>query len=106
VLRDGTLQPGEYVTGWIKNGPIGVIGTNKACAAETVACLLEDAPGLARAPLRDPARLAALLGERQVPYTTLEQWLQLDRYEQEVGRAQGRLRAKGYSCEAIHPSHL
>jgi ferredoxin--NADP+ reductase len=101
VLRDGTRQPGEYVTGWIKNGPIGVIGTNKACAAETVACLLEDASSLARAPQQDPDRLAILLRARQVPYTTLEQWLMLDQYEQAVGRANGRPRTKVYSREVI-----
>ena len=49
VLRDGVPSPGEYVAGWIKRGPTGVIGTNRPCAKETVASLLEDAPLLARA---------------------------------------------------------
>jgi ferredoxin--NADP+ reductase len=42
---DGAPLPGEYVVGWIKRGPSGVIGTNKKDAADTVACLLEDAEG-------------------------------------------------------------
>src|SRR3954452_17504784 len=42
VLRDGAPVPGEYVAGWIKRGPTGVIGTNKHDAHETVAALLED----------------------------------------------------------------
>jgi ferredoxin--NADP+ reductase len=39
---DGSPLPGEYVAGWLKRGPTGVIGTNKSDAAETVRCLLED----------------------------------------------------------------
>ena len=44
----GEVVPGEYVAGWAKRGPTGVIGTNKADAVETVARLLEDAPTLPR----------------------------------------------------------
>ena len=43
VLRDGQPAPGEYVAGWIKRGPSGVVGTNKHDARETVATLLTDA---------------------------------------------------------------
>ena len=43
VLRDGRVSPGEYVAGWIKRGPSGVVGTNKHDARETVAALLADA---------------------------------------------------------------
>ncbi|MGW4366731.1 FAD-dependent oxidoreductase [Nocardia takedensis] len=45
VLRrpDGAVLPGAYVTGWIKRGPTGFIGTNKSCAQETVRGLAEDA---------------------------------------------------------------
>ena len=39
---DGAALPGEYVAGWLKRGPTGVIGTNKSDAAETVRSLLED----------------------------------------------------------------
>jgi ferredoxin--NADP+ reductase len=42
---DGSPLPGEYVAGWLKRGPTGVIGTNKSDAAETVRCLLEDLAG-------------------------------------------------------------
>ena len=48
VVRDGVVVPGAYVTGWIKRGPSGVIGTNKSDAAETVAALLADLPVAAR----------------------------------------------------------
>ena len=54
----GTVQPGEYVAGWVKRGPSGVIGTNKKCATETVAALLADfAAG--RLPAAPPLPLAA-----------------------------------------------
>jgi ferredoxin--NADP+ reductase len=39
----GRVEPGTYVAGWIKRGPSGGIGANKACAQETVGALLEDA---------------------------------------------------------------
>jgi len=45
VIRDGGFSADEYVTGWVKRGPTGVIGTNKSDAAETVRCLLEDLAG-------------------------------------------------------------
>src|SRR6185312_11421659 len=44
----GAPAPGEYVAGWLKRGPTGVIGTNKADAAETVRALLADLDGRAR----------------------------------------------------------
>ncbi|MFE0427444.1 FAD-dependent oxidoreductase, partial [Streptomyces sp. NPDC058953] len=53
VLRDGIPSPGEYVAGWIKRGPSGVIGTNRPCAKETVESRGGDAPprgGRRRAP--------------------------------------------------------
>jgi ferredoxin--NADP+ reductase len=68
LSADGEPLPGEYVSGWLKRGPTGVIGTNKADAAETVQALLADLaggpgldtgklprPGLLRLPGRDAA---------------------------------------------------
>jgi NADPH-dependent glutamate synthase beta subunit-like oxidoreductase len=46
LLRNGAFSAGEYVAGWAKRGPSGVIGTNKLDAIETVEALLEDAPSL------------------------------------------------------------
>lgn len=55
VLTDtGTPLPGVYTTGWIKRGPSGVIGTNRTCAEQTVAALLDDHAGS----LLTPALLA------------------------------------------------
>jgi ferredoxin--NADP+ reductase len=45
LSETGEPLPGEYVAGWLKRGPTGVIGTNKADAAETVQALLADLAG-------------------------------------------------------------
>lgn len=94
VLRDGVVVPGEYVTGWIRRGPTGVIGTNKHDAHETVASVLEDAASLRRAPVRDPEALPALLAERGVTVVTWEGWGAIEQAEAELGQASGRERAK------------
>jgi ferredoxin--NADP+ reductase len=94
VTRDGAPIPGEYVTGWIKRGPSGLIGTNKADSVETVRSLLEDAPNLSRVADGDPDAVEALLRERGVRYVTMPDWLTLDRHELALGEAQGRPRVK------------
>lgn len=94
VLRDGRVVPGEYVAGWAKRGPTGVIGTNKHDAGETVQALLADAPVLPRAPVRDPHAVLDLLARRGVRLVTWDGWCAIDRAETELGRAQGRHRAK------------
>ncbi|RDI96036.1 NADP oxidoreductase [Meiothermus sp. QL-1] len=101
VLREGQVAPGEYTAGWIKRGPTGVIGTNKADAAETIKRLLEDAPGLPRALEPDPGAIPRLLKERGVRFVTLAEWLRLDALECAQGQAQGRPRVKLTSVEAM-----
>ncbi|MGH8964291.1 MAG: FAD-dependent oxidoreductase, partial [Actinomycetes bacterium] len=63
---DGSLLPGVYAVGWIKRGPVGLIGHTKGCASETVGSLLADADGLVPAPRRDPGAIEALLAARGV----------------------------------------
>lgn len=88
VLRDGVPSPGEYVAGWIKRGPTGVIGTNRPCAKETVTSLLEDAPALARRPVQgEPLDSLRELGLRPVEWRG---WLDIERAEAELGRSLGR----------------
>ncbi|MEU2826905.1 FAD-dependent oxidoreductase [Streptomyces bacillaris] len=88
VLRDGVPSPGEYVAGWIKRGPTGVIGSNRSCAKETVASLIEDAPLLARRPASDDP-LAVLRAWRQRP-VEWDGWLSIERAEQALGHSLGR----------------
>ena len=87
--------PGVYVTGWIKRGPRGVIGSNRVCAAETVAALWDDfdAGKLGRDVLhRDELR--SLLTERGVIRLGWNSWRAIDESERERGRAAGRHRSK------------
>ena len=92
----GEVVPGEYVAGWAKRGPTGVVGTNKADAAETAARLLEDAPTLPRvsAEAAHPLAVNTLLRAKGVTCVTFEDWLALDRFETEAGRKGGRPRVK------------
>jgi ferredoxin--NADP+ reductase len=84
----------EYVTGWAKRGPTGVIGTNKSDSAETVSSLLAD---FATRPSHDgspPEEIPTLLESRGVDYTHWANWLRLDDHEIQLGRRQGRPRVK------------
>jgi len=101
VLREGQVAVGEYTAGWIKRGPSGVIGTNKADATETVKLLLQDAPHLPLAPEPNPEAVTRLLQARGVRYVTLEHWLKLDALECALGQAQGRPRVKLTSVEKM-----
>ena len=87
---------GEYVAGWIKRGPSGVIGTNKADAMESVRLLLEDVPALE--PVSEhaasPRAVEGILASKQVPFVTFEDWLEIDKLETQAGAAQGRPRVK------------
>ncbi len=94
VHRDGVVVPGEYAAGWIKRGPTGVVGTNKSDANETVASMLEDAPSLPQAPVRDADAVPALLAERGVDVVTWDGWCAIESAEAALGAAQGRLQVK------------
>ncbi|WRZ94514.1 NADP oxidoreductase [Streptomyces sp. NBC_01007] len=88
VLRDGVVAPGEYVAGWIKRGPTGVIGTNRPCAKETVTSLLEDAPALVRREVaEDPLTALRAEGSRPVEWAG---WQAIERAEAELGARLGR----------------
>ena len=107
---DGRPLPGEYVAGWLKRGPTGVIGTNKSDAADTVRSLLADLAGgpgpddvqLPRAGLlRLPAAaesaaeevlsvLHRVLTERKLRHVSYADWLKIEAAEKELGVQLGR----------------
>ncbi len=99
----GAPLPGHYATGWIKRGPTGVIGNNKADSVETVNLLLEDAAaGALPVPASpDPAALEALVRERQPEVVSFADWKRLDAIEVERGQALGRPRAKFTSVKEM-----
>ena len=90
----GEPIPGEYVVGWAKRGPSGVIGTNKPDAVSTVAAMLADIPSLPPLTRRDPQIITSLLEERGIQYVSYADWQLLDQYEQEQGQAAQRPRIK------------
>jgi ferredoxin--NADP+ reductase len=118
LSETGEPLPGEYVAGWLKRGPTGVIGTNKADAAETVQALLADLaggpdvgeaklprPGLLRRPEAgdlpegdaddtglDDARsaLAPVLATRGVRPVSYAEWLRISAAEEELAASLGR----------------
>ncbi|MBI1945346.1 MAG: FAD-dependent oxidoreductase [Deltaproteobacteria bacterium] len=94
VTVDGKQLPGLYTAGWIKRGPSGVIGTNKACAVETVTHLLADRESLPKAKGRDTAAVTALLASRGVKVVSFADWQKIDAAEIERGKAKGKARDK------------
>lgn len=94
--------PGQYVVGWIKRGPSGVIGTNKKDAAETVDQILEDAEA-GRIPESHggAAALPTLLKERGVDFVEFDGWRAIDALEQSRGEPLGRPRVKLTSIDEM-----
>ncbi len=93
-------RAGEYVVGWIKRGPLGVIGTNKADAAATVAALLADlADGALAAPTGPDA--AELLAQRGRSASTFADWERIDAAERTAGERFGRPRVKVATWHAL-----
>jgi ferredoxin--NADP+ reductase len=84
---DGNPVPGIYATGWIKRGPVGLIGHTKGDALETIGFLLEDRLTLPPAKNPDPQAIIDLLEERGIEYTTWEGWNRLNAHEAALGAA-------------------
>ena len=99
----GAPLAGRYASGWIKRGPSGVIGNNKADSVETVNALLEDAAaGALPVPAApDETAFAALVAARQPRTVSFGDWKQLDAHECARGAAQGRPRVKCVSVEEM-----
>ena len=99
----GVHMTGIYVSGWIKRGPTGVIGTNKQDAGETVESIAEDAAGgrinVPETP--DPESVLNLVSRVQPDYLTYGDWLMIDNQEIERGKALGRPRLKYTSVGEI-----
>jgi ferredoxin--NADP+ reductase len=87
VDESGAQQSGLYATGWIKRGPVGLIGHTKSDASETIENLLADADSLADPASGNTEALLLELAERGVEFTTWAGWLQLDAHERALGAA-------------------
>ncbi len=98
VVDPATQEPvaGEYVVGWIKRGPSGLIGNNKPDSIATADAMVEDISSVT--PIddenRDPAKISTLLAERGVVIVNSNDWKKLNEYELNMGKQQGRPRVK------------
>ncbi len=97
VLDGDEVAPREYVVGWIKRGPVGVIGTNKSDAKETVARVLEDLVTLG--PRTDRVDLIDVLAARGFHPSTFADWQRIEAAEANRGASHDRERMK---IEAWH----
>ncbi len=108
VDLDGEHLPGVYTTGWIKRGPVGLIGHTKSDASETVRHLVEDVTGVGdagdvstgdltggrTAPQGDPRAVLDFLADRGVDVIEWDEFEVLDAHERTLGEPHGRERVK------------
>jgi ferredoxin/flavodoxin---NADP+ reductase len=92
----GNPVPGEYVAGWIKRGPSGVVGTNKADAHDTIKILVAEQANLPKIDAENakPEAVDKLLESKGVRFISFKHWQALDAHELQLGVAQGRPRVK------------
>jgi ferredoxin/flavodoxin---NADP+ reductase len=91
---DTEILPGVYATGWIKRGPVGLIGHTKSDAMETIGHLVNDQASWWSPADPSEESIVALLEERGVEYTDLDGWHRLDEHEIALGETEGRARIK------------
>jgi len=85
IKEDGTQVPGLYATGWIKRGPVGLIGHTKSDALETIENLLADIDQLVDPESNESATVE--LEARGVQFTNWQGWLALNQHEIALGAA-------------------
>ncbi|HXT02313.1 MAG TPA: FAD-dependent oxidoreductase [Elusimicrobiota bacterium] len=93
----GAVVTGEYVVGWSKRGPSGLIGTNRADSVATVSLMLEDWKAgklVQTSPNADPAAIVKLLAAKSAAVVSFAQWKALDKLELAAGAARGKIREK------------
>ena len=91
--QGGKVLSGMYTAGWIKRGPSGIIGTNRACAVETVQTLIKDLPRLGTE-RKGTSALYKTLDARGVKYINYSHWEKIDIAEIARGKPKGKPREK------------
>ena len=92
--KQGVVIPGLYATGWIKRGPTGIIGTNRADSVATVTSLLADVPNIPVGMKCGAAGVTPLLQRRGVRVVSYEDWGKIDAAELRRGESAGKPREK------------
>jgi ferredoxin--NADP+ reductase len=90
----GAPIPGVYATGWIKRGPVGLIGHTKSDAMETIACVIEDRASWWQPEHAHEDDIVALLNSKSVQFLGWPEWLKIDATEKAIGASQDRERVK------------
>ena len=90
----GEQVPGVSATGWIKRGPVGLIGHTKSDASETIRHLVEDVDSLPRAPHGAPEDITTFLADKGVDVIEWNDFVNLEAHEIALGVAAGRERIK------------
>lgn len=98
---EGEGVPGLYVCGWSKRGPQGTIGTDRACALDTVEKLLADLDSLPSPPSAAADSVVSSIWDRQGQRLDFDAWRAIDTAEVARGRVLGKPREKFVSVEAM-----
>ena len=98
---EGQQIPGVYCTGWIKRGPVGLIGHTKADAIETISHVIADRAMWWTPAKPSEAEILETLDSRGVRYLEWKDWLTLDAKELALGAQDGRERKKLFDREEI-----
>ena len=91
---DGKHIQGVYATGWIKRGPVGLIGHTKSDAIETIAQIIEDKNNWWQPASPSEDSITELLTSRDIDFVGWPEWLRIDAEEKRLGEAQERERIK------------
>jgi ferredoxin--NADP+ reductase len=91
---DGKHIQGVYATGWIKRGPVGLIGHTKSDAIETIAQVIEDKSNWWQPASPSEDSITELLTSRDIDFVGWPEWLRIDAEEKRLGEAQERERIK------------
>ena len=95
IIKGGAVDRGLYTSGWIKRGPTGIIGTNKADSVETVGMLLEDIDKLDTGESKNGAAgCYEILNRRSVRHISFSDWKKIDDAEISRGQTTGKPREK------------
>jgi ferredoxin--NADP+ reductase len=93
--------PAEYVVGWARSGPQGLIGEHKRASAQVVAHMVADGAGLEARALPPREAVDGILRERGVTLVSFQDWKQLDDVEVARGARRGAPRDKIVDVDAM-----
>lgn len=93
IDEEDAIVPGLYTTGWVKRGPVGLIGNTKSDASETIGMLLDDAAA-GTLPSPTAGDITEAFADKGIDYLTWQDWQRLDAAERALGEREGRERKK------------